>query len=105
MLPISLFGRSLSRSAAPTQYSGWGNLPVTLRIQQDYLDISFDGWMLKPIDFKRLYVMLSASQNERVRAECLRAGTFEGKNPCPEGANTKFLASLFNPNSHCENLF
>ena len=67
MLPISLFGRSLSRSAAPTQYSGWGNLPVTLRIQQDYLDISFDGWMLKPIDFKRLYVMLSASQNERVR--------------------------------------
>jgi hypothetical protein len=28
-------------------------------------------------------------------SECLRAGTFEGKNPCPEGANTSVRLSIY----------
>ncbi|OTB02195.1 hypothetical protein M426DRAFT_74777 [Hypoxylon sp. CI-4A] len=36
-----------------------------------YVDAGFDGWILKPIDFKRLNVLLDGITNNEVRADCL----------------------------------
>ncbi|KAI1656341.1 hsp90-like protein [Daldinia decipiens] len=36
-----------------------------------YVEAGFDGWILKPIDFKRLNVLLDGITNDRVRAESL----------------------------------
>ncbi len=38
---------------------------------QAYIDGGFDGWVLKPIDFKRLSVLLSGIVEEEVRKGCL----------------------------------
>ncbi|KAI0107666.1 hsp90-like protein [Hypoxylon sp. NC0597] len=38
-----------------------------------YVEAGFDGWILKPIDFKRLNVLLDGISNNGVRAECLYA--------------------------------
>lgn len=34
-----------------------------------YIDTGFDGWIMKPIDFKRLSLILSGIQQEDVRNE------------------------------------
>lgn len=48
------------------------------REKQTYVNAGFDGWILKPIDFKRLNVLLSGIVDERVRSECLyRPGEWE----------------------------
>ena len=39
--------------------------------RQVYIDAGFDGWVLKPIDFKRLSVLLSGLVEESTREECL----------------------------------
>ncbi|KAI1411041.1 hsp90-like protein [Hypoxylon sp. FL1857] len=36
-----------------------------------YVEAGFDGWILKPIDFKRLNVLLDGISDNGVRAECL----------------------------------
>lgn len=36
-----------------------------------YVEAGFDGWVLKPIDFKRLNVLLDGITNDGVRAESL----------------------------------
>lgn len=36
-----------------------------------YVEAGFDGWILKPIDFKRLNVLLDGISNDEVRVECL----------------------------------
>ena len=36
-----------------------------------YVDAGFDGWILKPIDFKRLNTFLSGIYDEEVRHSCL----------------------------------
>ena len=36
-----------------------------------YTEAGFDGWILKPIDFKRLNVLLEAVINDEVRENCL----------------------------------
>ncbi|MCJ1243572.1 Light-sensor Protein kinase [Trapelia coarctata] len=38
---------------------------------QLYIDAGFDGWILKPIDFKRLAVLLSGIVEEHTRKSCL----------------------------------
>ena len=38
---------------------------------QTYLDAGFDGWILKPIDFKRLRVLLEGIVEQETRASCL----------------------------------
>ncbi|KAI1263317.1 hsp90-like protein [Xylariaceae sp. FL1019] len=43
-----------------------------------YTDAGFDGWILKPIDFKRLNVLLDGITDEQVREQCLyRSGEWE----------------------------
>ena len=39
--------------------------------KQMYVDSGFDGWILKPIDFKRLSVLLGAIVDDATRESCL----------------------------------
>ena len=39
--------------------------------RQTYIDAGFDGWILKPIDFKRLSILLSGIVEEDTREQCL----------------------------------
>lgn len=39
--------------------------------RQSYIDAGFDGWILKPIDFKRLVVLLAGIVGEETRTSCL----------------------------------
>lgn len=64
---------SLSKRASPN-----GRCPVIAvsaslveKELQTYLDAGFDGWILKPIDFKRLSVLLEGIVNRETRASCL----------------------------------
>ncbi|TGO59281.1 hypothetical protein BCON_0046g00250 [Botryotinia convoluta] len=41
------------------------------RERQTYIDAGFDGWVLKPIDFKRLNVLLKGIIDSKVRDSCL----------------------------------
>lgn len=41
------------------------------RERQTYIDAGFDGWVLKPIDFKRLNVLLKGIVDSEVRDSCL----------------------------------
>ncbi|KPM42852.1 hypothetical protein AK830_g3674 [Neonectria ditissima] len=41
------------------------------RERQTYVDAGFDGWILKPIDFKRLSTLLAGITEEEVRNSCL----------------------------------
>ncbi|KAI1101263.1 hsp90-like protein [Jackrogersella minutella] len=43
------------------------------RDRHTYIEAGFDGWILKPIDFKRLNVLLDGISNDEVREECLYA--------------------------------
>lgn len=51
-----------------------------------YIDAGFDGWILKPIDFKRLHVLLDGISDDKTRNNCLytageweRGGWFESR--------------------------
>lgn len=41
--------------------------------RQKYIDAGFDGWILKPIDFQRLSVLLTGIVEEKTRENCLYA--------------------------------
>ncbi|KAL8767085.1 MAG: hypothetical protein Q9209_006312 [Squamulea sp. 1 TL-2023] len=41
--------------------------------RQKYIDAGFDGWILKPIDFTRLSVLLNGIVDEKTRESCLYA--------------------------------
>ncbi|KAI3535942.1 hsp90-like protein [Colletotrichum filicis] len=43
------------------------------REKDKYIDAGFDGWILKPIDFKRLNTLLLGIVDDEVRASCLYA--------------------------------
>lgn len=52
----------------------YGRVPIiavsaslTENALDDYLNIGFDGWILKPIDFQRLEAILAAIQDRHVR--------------------------------------
>lgn len=40
-------------------------------LRDNYINIGFDGWILKPIDLKRLELLLQAVRDKEVRAELL----------------------------------
>ncbi|KAL8717931.1 MAG: hypothetical protein Q9225_004879 [Loekoesia sp. 1 TL-2023] len=39
--------------------------------RDEYIEAGFDGWILKPIDFQRLSVLLSGIVEEKIRESCL----------------------------------
>lgn len=41
------------------------------RERQKYIDAGFDGWILKPVDFKRLTILLSGIVKTDVRETCI----------------------------------
>lgn len=48
------------------------------RERPQYIEAGFDGWILKPIDFKRLNILLRGIYNDQVRSESLYvAGEWE----------------------------
>lgn len=68
--------------------------------RQKYIDAGFDGWILKPIDFKRLSVLLTGIVDQGTRKSCLyepgqweRGGWFAEMQPDVFSASTKPLAS------------
>lgn len=75
------------------------------RDRQVYMDAGFDGWILKPIDFKRLGELLSGVVERDTRERCLyergqweRGGWFATQQPdiftaatVPSGGAPRFL--------------
>lgn len=66
------------------------------RERQAYIDAGFDGWILKPIDFKRLNTLLTGIVDEKVRIECLyqpgeweRGGFFDRRQESAYKVNTR----------------
>lgn len=64
--------------------------------RQKYIDAGFDGWILKPIDFKRLSVLLSGIVEDNTREDCLyksgeweRGGWFRKQQPDVFAASTQ----------------
>jgi CheY-like chemotaxis protein len=56
--------------------------------RQTYIDAGFDGWILKPIDFKRLNTILTGIADDETRIKCLYepgqwevGGWFERRRP------------------------
>ncbi|KUJ15051.1 uncharacterized protein LY89DRAFT_620335 [Mollisia scopiformis] len=46
--------------------------------REDYMSTGFDGWVMKPIDFKRLKLLMHAISDKPTREKCLyRKGDFE----------------------------
>lgn len=46
--------------------------------RQIYIDGGFDGWIMKPIDFQRVYELLRGVRRAEARPDCLSsAGTWE----------------------------
>ena len=46
--------------------------------RQKYIDGGFDGWILKPVDFQRLNILLNAIVEDETRNSCLyRPGNWE----------------------------
>jgi CheY-like chemotaxis protein len=39
--------------------------------RQTYIDAGFDGWIMKPVDFKRVAHLLGGVYKEAVREDCL----------------------------------
>lgn len=63
---------------------------------QVYIDAGFDGWVLKPVDFKRLTVIMSGIVEEKIRESCLyepgeweRGGWFAKRQPDVFTSSTK----------------
>lgn len=59
--------------------------------KQRYVDAGFDGWILKPIDFKRLHTLLTGISDDETRQSCLyvpgeweRGGWFYGRGEAEE---------------------
>lgn len=64
--------------------------------RQKYIDAGFDGWILKPVDFNRLTVLLSGIVEESTRESCLyrqgeweRGGWFFKRQPDVFSSDTK----------------
>lgn len=99
--------RSIEKSHTDRQLSARaalnGRVPVFAvsaslleRERQTYIDAGFDGWILKPIDFKRLNVLLEGIVDEAKRENCLykpgeweKGGWFKKRQPSVFVADTK----------------
>ena len=83
---ISEFEKDPSSSAQNSQrVRAYGRIPILAvpaslseRRGQEYVDIGFDGWVLKPIDFKRLEATIRAIEDRQMREVLLYgAGSWE----------------------------
>jgi len=65
------------------------------RERQKYIDAGFDGWILKPIDFKRLNILMRGIVDDAARDSCVyqsgqweKGGWFQKRQPDIFAANT-----------------
>jgi CheY-like chemotaxis protein len=75
---IRSFEKSHTQSNLSPRAAGNGRVPIfevsasfVEREKQSYVNAGFDGWMLKPIDFKRLNTLLSGIVDDETRNSCL----------------------------------
>ncbi|CAJ2504703.1 Uu.00g120970.m01.CDS01 [Anthostomella pinea] len=92
---IRAFERSDECSAFSSLASSHGGVPIfavsASLVEKEkpiYVEAGFDGWILKPIDFKRLNVLLEGITKDDVREQCLyetgeweRGGWFTRRSP------------------------
>lgn len=80
--------REFEKSHSPQisqQAKPYGRVPIIAvsaslseHAREEYIESGFDGWILKPIDFKRLEAILTAIQDEQMR-ELLQYGNVSWK--------------------------
>lgn len=75
---IRSFEHSRTESHLSPRAAANGRVPIFAvsaslleREKQKYIEAGFDGWILKPIDFKRLNVLMTGIVDESVRNSCL----------------------------------
>jgi len=75
---IRAFEKSDDHPRLSTLEGSHGRIPVfavsASLVEKDkalYTEAGFDGWILKPIDFKRLNVLLEGITDDNVREKCL----------------------------------
>ncbi|KAL8940196.1 MAG: hypothetical protein Q9216_002947 [Gyalolechia sp. 2 TL-2023] len=75
---IRSFAKSHPRSEISPRAALNGRIPIFAvsaslleREKDEYIEAGFDGWILKPIDFPRLSVLLSGIVEEKTRESCL----------------------------------
>ncbi|MCJ1354194.1 MAG: Light-sensor Protein kinase [Icmadophila ericetorum] len=75
---IRSYEKSHSMECLSNRASFYGRVPIFAvsaslieKDRQVYIDGGFDGWILKPIDFKRLSVLLTGIVEESTRKDCL----------------------------------
>lgn len=82
---IRSYEKANSQSKLSARASINGRVPIFAvsaslveRQRQTYINAGFDGWILKPIDFKRLNVLLLGIVDDPIRVSCLyRPGEWE----------------------------
>lgn len=82
---IRSFEKKHSQNRLSSRALGNGRVPIFAvsaslveRERQKYINAGFDGWILKPIDFKRLSTLLAGIVEDDTRQACLyRAGQWE----------------------------
>lgn len=92
---IRSFEKLHPQSELSPRAAGNGRVPIFAvsaslveRERQTYINAGFDGWILKPIDFKRLNTLLSGIVADETRNACLyrqgeweRGGWFQRRQP------------------------
>jgi CheY-like chemotaxis protein len=82
---IRSFEKKHSQDRLSSRALGNGRVPIFAvsaslveRERQKYINTGFDGWVLKPIDFKRLHTLLAGIVEDDTRKACLyHAGEWE----------------------------
>ena len=99
---IRSFEKSHAGSKLSARATGNGRVPIFAvsaslveRETQTYIDAGFDGWILKPIDFKRVNKLIDGIVNDKTRESCLyesgeweRGGWFCRRQPSALSATT-----------------
>lgn len=92
---IRSFEKTHPQSSLSSNAARNGRVPIIAvsaslleRNLQTYIKAGFDGWILKPIDFKRLNTLLAAIFDDQVRNTCIyrpgqweKGGWFERRQP------------------------
>lgn len=75
---IRSFEKVNSSSCLSSRARANGRIPVFAvsaslveKDREKYIEVGFDGWILKPIDFKRVEVLLQGIINDGSRKECV----------------------------------
>ncbi|KAG0651252.1 Cyanobacterial phytochrome B [Hyphodiscus hymeniophilus] len=114
---IRSYEKTRSQSCLSSRAAANGRVPIFAvsaslveRERQTYINAGFDGWILKPIDFKRLNTLLAGIVEEKTRNSCLyepgeweRGGWFSKRKPSVFDAKTRLSEKTPAQNSSLPN--